>query len=152
MVRLVEQDPFRFHFGRTRCPKNLERVPAWQAGTSNALFRLFHRRRKCVISEPNRARHDDRESIDAAASQQKRRRSALRRGSSRQEVKPKRLFVAISPPPVIQQSLVDLDPRIRGVRWTERNQMHLTLGFFPDTSEHFDRALRENLSAIEFRA
>ncbi|PYL31609.1 MAG: RNA 2',3'-cyclic phosphodiesterase, partial [Verrucomicrobia bacterium] len=67
-------------------------------------------------------------------------------------MKPKRLFVAISPPPVIQQSLVDLDPGIRGVRWTERNQMHLTLGFFPDVSEHVDRALRENLNAIEFRA
>jgi 2'-5' RNA ligase len=67
-------------------------------------------------------------------------------------VKPKRLFVAISPPPVIQQCLIDLDPGIRGVRWTERNQMHLTLGFFPDVSEHVDRALRENLNAIEFRA
>ncbi len=67
-------------------------------------------------------------------------------------MKPKRLFVAISPPQYIQQSLVDLDPRIRGVRWTERNQMHLTLGFFPDVSEHVDLALREKLSAIEFRA
>jgi RNA 2',3'-cyclic 3'-phosphodiesterase len=67
-------------------------------------------------------------------------------------VKPKRLFVAISPPQQIQQSLVDLDPRIRGVRWTERNQMHLTLGFFPDVSEHVDLALREKLSAIDFRA
>jgi 2'-5' RNA ligase len=66
-------------------------------------------------------------------------------------VKPKRLFVAISPPQYIQQSLVDLDPHIRGVRWTERNQMHLTLGFFPDVSEHVDLALREKLSAIEFR-
>ena len=67
-------------------------------------------------------------------------------------MKPKRLFVAISPPLSIQQSLVDLDPHIRGVRWTERNQMHLTLGFFPDVSEHVDLALREKLSAIEFRA
>ena len=67
-------------------------------------------------------------------------------------MKPKRLFVAISPPLVIQQSLVDLDPRIRGVRWTTREQMHLTLGFFPDVSERIDLALREKLSAIEFRA
>jgi 2'-5' RNA ligase len=67
-------------------------------------------------------------------------------------VKPKRLFVAISPPLSIQQSLADLDPCIRGVRWTARDQMHLTLGFFPDASEHVDLALREKLSAIEFRA
>jgi 2'-5' RNA ligase len=67
-------------------------------------------------------------------------------------VKPNRLFIAITPPLAIQQSLVDLDPRIRGVRWTERNQMHLTLGFFPDVPEDVDLALRERLSAIEFRA
>jgi 2'-5' RNA ligase len=66
-------------------------------------------------------------------------------------VKPKRLFVAISPPLSIQQSLVDLDPRIRGVRWTARDQMHLTLGFFPDVPEDVDLALRKKLSAIEFR-
>ena len=67
-------------------------------------------------------------------------------------MKPRRLFVAISPPLSIQQSLVDLDPRIRGVRWTARDQMHLTLGFFPDVSERIDVALREKLSAIKFRA
>jgi len=67
-------------------------------------------------------------------------------------VKPKRLFVAITPPPAIQESLVDLDPRVRGVRWTARDQMHLTLGFFPDTSERMDHDLRANLTAIEFHA
>jgi 2'-5' RNA ligase len=67
-------------------------------------------------------------------------------------VKLKRLFVAINPPPYIQQSLVDLDPHIRGVRWTTREQMHLTLGFFPDVAEDVDLALREKLGAIEFRA
>jgi RNA 2',3'-cyclic 3'-phosphodiesterase len=67
-------------------------------------------------------------------------------------VKPNRLFIAITPPLAIQRSLVDLDPQIRGVRWTERSQMHLTLGFFPDVPEDVDLALRERLSAIEFRA
>ena len=67
-------------------------------------------------------------------------------------MKPKRLFVAISPPLSIQQSLVDLDSRIRGVRWTARDQMHLTLGFFADVPEDVDLALRKKLSAIEFRA
>ena len=67
-------------------------------------------------------------------------------------MKPKRLFVSIDLPATIEKTLVDLDPRIRGVRWTAGDQMHLTLGFFPDVLEDVDLALREKLSAIEFRA
>jgi 2'-5' RNA ligase len=67
-------------------------------------------------------------------------------------VKPKRLFVAISPPAYIKQSLVDLDLDMRGVRWTEPDQMHLTLGFFGHVPEDVDLALREKLSAIQFGA
>jgi RNA 2',3'-cyclic 3'-phosphodiesterase len=64
----------------------------------------------------------------------------------------KRLFVAIDLPESTKQFLVDLDPKIRGVRWTEAAQMHLTLGFFGDVPEDVDQALREKLSAIEFGA
>ena len=64
----------------------------------------------------------------------------------------KRLFVSIDLPPSIEKALVDLDPRIRGVRWTPGNQMHLTLGFFPDVTGDVELALREKLNAIEFRA
>lgn len=64
----------------------------------------------------------------------------------------KRLFVAIDVPDFIQRALVDLDPHIRGVRWVDPNQMHLTLGFFPDVPEDVDLRLREKLSAIEFKA
>jgi 2'-5' RNA ligase len=64
----------------------------------------------------------------------------------------KRLFVAIDLPESSKQFLVDLDPKIRGVRWTEAAQMHLTLGFFGDVPEDVDLALREKLSAIEFGA
>jgi 2'-5' RNA ligase len=64
----------------------------------------------------------------------------------------KRLFVAIDVPESIKQVLVDLDPTIRGVRWIEAAQMHLTLGFFGDVRENVDLALREKLSAIEFGA
>jgi 2'-5' RNA ligase len=67
-------------------------------------------------------------------------------------VKTDRLFVAIDLPASIEKVLVDLDPGIRGVRWVAGNQMHLTLGFFPDVAEDVDLALREKLSAIEFRA
>lgn len=64
----------------------------------------------------------------------------------------KRLFVSIDPPQSVRKLLVDLDPRIRGVRWTPGDQIHLTLGFFPDVPEDVDLALREKLEAIEFRA
>jgi RNA 2',3'-cyclic 3'-phosphodiesterase len=64
----------------------------------------------------------------------------------------KRLFVAIDLPESTKQFLVDLDPKIRGVRWTEAAQMHLTLGFFGDVPEDVGLALREKLSAIEFGA
>jgi RNA 2',3'-cyclic 3'-phosphodiesterase len=64
----------------------------------------------------------------------------------------KRLFVAIDLPESTRQSLTVLDPHIRGVRWTDSGQMHLTLGFYGDVPDDIDQALREKLSAIEFGA
>src|SRR5215831_7711038 len=64
----------------------------------------------------------------------------------------KRLFVAIDLPESTRQLLANLDPHIRGMRWTDAAQMHLTLGFFGDVSEEVDLKLREKLSAIEFGA
>ena len=64
----------------------------------------------------------------------------------------KRLFVAIDLPEPTKQFLVDLDPKIRSVRWTDAAQMHLTLAFFGDVPEDVDLALREKLNAIEFGA
>src|ERR1700737_3322260 len=64
----------------------------------------------------------------------------------------KRLFVAIDLPQAIREFLVDLDPQIRGARWSDGAQMHLTLGFFGDVPGDVDLALREKLSAIQFGA
>jgi 2'-5' RNA ligase len=64
----------------------------------------------------------------------------------------KRLFVAIDLPELTRQLLTDLDPHIRGVRWTDAAQMHLTLSFFGDVPDDIDLGLREKLSAIEFGA
>jgi len=64
----------------------------------------------------------------------------------------KRLFVAIDLPESTRQLLASLDPQIRGVRWIDPTQMHLTLGFFDDVPEDVDSVLREKLSAIEFGA
>lgn len=67
-------------------------------------------------------------------------------------MKTRRLFVSIDLPTSIEKVLVDLDPRIRGVRWIPGAQMHLTLGFFPEVQEDVELALHEKLNAIEFRA
>lgn len=63
-----------------------------------------------------------------------------------------RLFVSIDLPKSIEKTLVDLNPRIPGVRWVPGDQMHITLGFFPDVEEEAESALREKLNAIEFRS
>jgi 2'-5' RNA ligase len=64
----------------------------------------------------------------------------------------KRLFVAIDLPESTRQSLAALDPHVRGVRWTDPEQMHLTLSFLGDVSDETDLVLQEKLSAIEFGA
>ena|SRR5215471_20429265 len=64
----------------------------------------------------------------------------------------KRLFVAIDLPDSTRQLLADLDPQMRGVHWTERDQMHLTLGFFGGVRDDVELKLREKLGAIEFGA
>jgi 2'-5' RNA ligase len=62
----------------------------------------------------------------------------------------KRLFIAIDLPDSTRQLLAGLDPHIRGVRWTEAAQMHLTLAFFSDVPEEVELQLREKLILIEF--
>jgi 2'-5' RNA ligase len=64
----------------------------------------------------------------------------------------KRLFVAIDLPESTRQLLAALDPHIRGIRWTDPAQLHLTLGFFGDVPEDIELKLREKLSAIQFGA
>ena len=64
----------------------------------------------------------------------------------------KRLFVAIDLPDSTRRSLVALDPEIRGVRWTEPEQMHLTLGFFGEVPQDVELKLRGKLSTIQFGA
>ena len=64
----------------------------------------------------------------------------------------KRLFVAIDLPESTRELLAALDPQVRGVRWTDPAQMHLTLGFFDEVQNEREPALREKLGAIEFGA
>jgi RNA 2',3'-cyclic 3'-phosphodiesterase len=67
-------------------------------------------------------------------------------------VSTKRLFVAIDLPQSTAQSLDNLDPKLRGVRWTATEQLHLTLAFFGDVTAPNEDMLRERLAAIEFHS
>jgi RNA 2',3'-cyclic 3'-phosphodiesterase len=64
----------------------------------------------------------------------------------------KRLFVAIDLQESTRQLLAALDPRVRGVRWTELAQMHLTLSFFGEVPDDSGLALRDRLTEIQFGA
>jgi len=63
-----------------------------------------------------------------------------------------RLFVAIDMPASTAELLEDLDPKLPGVRWTTREQLHLTLAFFGQVAEPNEQVLKEKLSAIEFHS
>jgi len=64
----------------------------------------------------------------------------------------KRLFVAIDLPESMRLMLAGLDPHIRGMRWTDPAQIHLTLGFFGDVPEDIELKLRKKVSGIQFGA
>ena len=63
----------------------------------------------------------------------------------------KRLFVSIEVPTSVTESLADLDPRIRGVRWLEPRQMHLTLAFLGNIAPEIQETLSEKLRAIPWK-
>jgi 2'-5' RNA ligase len=67
-------------------------------------------------------------------------------------VSSKRLFVAIDLPESTAKLLDDLDPRLRGVRWTVREQLHLTLSFLGDVPPANESTLRERLGEIQFHS
>jgi 2'-5' RNA ligase len=64
----------------------------------------------------------------------------------------KRLFVSIELPESVRQRLGEMDPHLRGVRWLEPRQMHLTLSFLGDVSSEIQETLMEKLRAISWKA
>lgn len=47
-----------------------------------------------------------------------------------------RLFVAIRPPEFVRSALLDLMEGVRGARWTDEDQLHLTLRFIGEVARH----------------
>jgi len=64
----------------------------------------------------------------------------------------KRLFVSIELPESITGVLAGLDPHLRGVRWLEPRQMHLTLSFLGNVSSEIQERLKEKLRAISWKS
>jgi 2'-5' RNA ligase len=67
-------------------------------------------------------------------------------------VSTKRLFISIELPESVTSTLGALDPHVRGVRWLEPRQMHLTLAFLGDVRAEIQEALSEKLRAISWKS
>ena len=63
-----------------------------------------------------------------------------------------RLFIAIDLPDQIAESLAKLDPHYRGLIFSSRQQIHLTLAFFAAVESPTADLLKEKLAVISFRA
>jgi 2'-5' RNA ligase len=64
----------------------------------------------------------------------------------------KRLFVSIELPESIRQHLAEMDPHLRGLRWLEPRQMHLTLSFLGNVANETQDTLMEKLRAISWKS
>jgi RNA 2',3'-cyclic 3'-phosphodiesterase len=67
-------------------------------------------------------------------------------------VNTKRLFVSIELPASVTNVLAELDPHLRGVRWLEPRQMHLTLAFLGDIRAETQETFSEKLRAISWKS
>lgn len=59
-----------------------------------------------------------------------------------------RLFVAIRPPAAIREQLLDLMEGVRGARWQDEDQLHLTLRFIGEVDRHQAEDIVAALGAI----
>jgi RNA 2',3'-cyclic 3'-phosphodiesterase len=59
-----------------------------------------------------------------------------------------RLFVAIRPPEAIRNQLLDLMEGVKGARWQDEDQLHLTLRFIGEVDRHTAQDIVAALGAI----
>jgi 2'-5' RNA ligase len=67
-------------------------------------------------------------------------------------VSTKRLFVSIELPESVTRALAGLDPQLRGVRWLEPFQMHLTVAFLGNVAPEAQETLGGKLRAISWKS
>lgn len=63
----------------------------------------------------------------------------------------KRLFTSIELPESVTKRLAELDPHLRGVRWLDPRQMHLTLAFLGNVSAEIQETLSKKLQTISWK-
>lgn len=61
-----------------------------------------------------------------------------------------RLFVAIRPPALIRDQLLDLMEGVPGARWQDEDQLHLTLRFIGEVDAHTADDLHAALGAVRY--
>ena len=59
-----------------------------------------------------------------------------------------RLFVAIRPPEAVRSQLLDLMEGVKGARWQDEDQLHLTLRFIGEVDRHVAADIAASLGAI----
>jgi RNA 2',3'-cyclic 3'-phosphodiesterase len=60
----------------------------------------------------------------------------------------KRLFFGLELPSFCRESLAEIDPHLKNVRWTRTEKLHVTLSFLGDVDAAREEALRETLSLV----
>jgi len=60
----------------------------------------------------------------------------------------KRLFIALELPTPTRERLARLDPGIRGVRWLDAGQLHLTMSFLGEVPPDAEERLRQRLANV----
>ena len=63
-----------------------------------------------------------------------------------------RLFIAIPIPEAVKQKISNLQQTIEGVRWQEKEQMHLTLKFVGEADAALTKRIQKQLDEIEHPA
>lgn len=64
----------------------------------------------------------------------------------------KRLFIGLELPQSCRETLTNLDPGVKGVRWLRAEQMHLTLSFLGDVESGDEERLRQALQEVQVPA
>ena len=67
------------------------------------------------------------------------------------DISKKRLFIALDLPPVNSEEIYGICESIKGIRWTKREQLHLTLAFLGSTNIEVIPLLIEKLDTISFK-
>jgi RNA 2',3'-cyclic 3'-phosphodiesterase len=64
----------------------------------------------------------------------------------------KRLFIALELPESCRETLVALDPQIRGLRWLPAEQLHVTMSFIGQVKATAEKQLQEALMEVRVPA